>query len=345
MFMKIIAILISTLVIVSSVLSQQNVTITGKITNPTGDKVYLFKPIVVDNKYERDFIDSTKIAGDGSFELKGYVSEAGDAIFYDGNEQFNMLLSPNDNMHLTLNTLYFDETLLFSGKGSKANNALVNLYLIEEMHSNELQTLATEEELDTVAIFELQDKNNASYIELINDYKNEIPNLEERAKMLTASSERSSESLKNYLRSKIDFQKKMKPLLNKTAIDFEGIDLEGEKVSLSDFKGKVTVVDFWATWCGPCKAEFPAYKELEDKYGDDVNFVSVGVYCKEDEWKEMAKNEGFKHNIYISKEEQDQISKYEVRTIPRYLVIDENFNLIDADAPRPSSGKLESYWK
>ncbi len=53
-------------------------------------------------------------------------------------------------------------------------------------------------------------------------------------------------------------------------------DLAGKEVSLAELKGKVVVVDFWATWCGPCKVEIPGYIEMQKKYGKD-GFVIVGV--------------------------------------------------------------------
>jgi thiol-disulfide isomerase/thioredoxin len=53
-------------------------------------------------------------------------------------------------------------------------------------------------------------------------------------------------------------------------------DLDGNAVSSEQFKGKVVVVDFWATWCGPCVAEIPGYVALQKKYGKD-GLIIVGV--------------------------------------------------------------------
>ena len=62
--------------------------------------------------------------------------------------------------------------------------------------------------------------------------------------------------------------------------DFTGETVTGDKFTLSDQKGKVIMLNFWATWCGPCVGELPAFPKLIEKYGDSLSLVTVN--CGED---------------------------------------------------------------
>jgi thiol-disulfide isomerase/thioredoxin len=66
------------------------------------------------------------------------------------------------------------------------------------------------------------------------------------------------------------------PMLHKPAPEFKLVALDGKKVSLSDFKGRPLVVNFWATWCGPCKVEMPWFEEFRKKYAAD-GFEVLGL--------------------------------------------------------------------
>lgn len=60
-------------------------------------------------------------------------------------------------------------------------------------------------------------------------------------------------------------------------LDFTMKDLDGKEVSLTSFKGKVILLNFWATWCGPCKAEIPGFVELQSTYRNDLVVVGYSV--------------------------------------------------------------------
>jgi len=70
----------------------------------------------------------------------------------------------------------------------------------------------------------------------------------------------------------------------KEAPDFELKDASGKTVKLSDYKGKVVLLDFWATWCGPCGIEIPWFTEFQRKY-KDRGFEVLGVSMDDDGWK------------------------------------------------------------
>lgn len=74
----------------------------------------------------------------------------------------------------------------------------------------------------------------------------------------------------------------------KPATDFTLPALDGKKVALSSFKGKVVLLNFWATWCGPCKAEIPGFVELQQQYQKDLVVIGLSVDDPADKAKAFA---------------------------------------------------------
>ena len=120
----------------------------------------------------------------------------------------------------------------------------------------------------------------------------------------------------------------------------------GGTTSLTDLKGKYVYVDVWATWCGPCKAEIPYLKEIEKKYHKkNIAFVSVSVDKAKDhnKWKKMIVEKDLKGiQLFADKSwESDFVQGYLIKGIPRFILIDPNGNIINANAPRPSDPALK----
>jgi peroxiredoxin len=79
-------------------------------------------------------------------------------------------------------------------------------------------------------------------------------------------------------------------------------DVDGKPVSLSQFKGKVVILDFWATWCPPCRTEIPGYIALQKKYGDD-GLVVVGISVDTDGTapvKKFMKDFGMNYTVVMA---------------------------------------------
>ncbi|SMO38740.1 TlpA family protein disulfide reductase [Solitalea koreensis] len=128
------------------------------------------------------------------------------------------------------------------------------------------------------------------------------------------------------------------------AINFTCQDMEGKQVSLTDFKGKIVLVDVWATWCKPCVGEFPFLKLLEEEFhGKDVVFLSVSVDKEQDKekWENLIKTEKLGGVQLLANADRHLQKAYGISTIPRFMLFDKNGNVINEDAPRPSDPKLK----
>ncbi len=115
----------------------------------------------------------------------------------------------------------------------------------------------------------------------------------------------------------------LRELEGKPAKDFTAAEWRGESTSLADLKGKVVVLDFWATWCGPCMASIPHNVELVDKYKSE-GLAFVGIHDSKNGWDSVDKVINEKDiNYPVALDDSGKSTKaYNLRFWPTYVLID-----------------------
>lgn len=118
-------------------------------------------------------------------------------------------------------------------------------------------------------------------------------------------------------------------------------DLDGNDVSLSDFRGKVVLIDFWESWCGPCLQVFPAMQELREEYPDNfvVLAVTVGMMEGKAEAKEFVEKHDYDFQFLF--DEYELFQKIGGHSIPFKIYIDPDGQLIKKELG--SRGRFGDY--
>lgn len=142
-----------------------------------------------------------------------------------------------------------------------------------------------------------------------------------------------------YLSAMIDQKKRLS--VGAPAIDFTVNDAEGNKVKLSELKGKVVYIDFWASWCGPCIAQFKHTKKIKEHFaGKDVVFVYISIDEDNEAWlKAKEKYELSGLHTRVDGWKGKIAADYGVNGIPAYFLVDREGKFATEDTPRPSNNE------
>ena len=141
----------------------------------------------------------------------------------------------------------------------------------------------------------------------------------------------------------------------KIAPDFKYVKNTGDSVRLSSFKGKYVVMDLWATWCGPCKAEIPRYENLQEVFADDnIVFISISIDDDKQAWKNFVEERKLKGvQVWAGGKTKPPAFYYTIidgkefnlpgygSGVPVFVLIGPDGKIINKSAPRPSDGLEE----
>jgi thiol-disulfide isomerase/thioredoxin len=166
----------------------------------------------------------------------------------------------------------------------------------------------------------------------LNDYKNAFKHY-----LVTINPQMQKSISKHFSEKEVDL---IKTEVGKPAPKFMLLSNTGKRFSLDDFKGKVLYLDMWASWCGPCRAENPAFTKLYRKYKDDdrVAFISIAVHDGVNDWKKALAEDKPEWLQLLDKDGKVAIS-YAANAIPKFILVDKKGNIVSFDALRPSEGK------
>jgi thiol-disulfide isomerase/thioredoxin len=130
----------------------------------------------------------------------------------------------------------------------------------------------------------------------------------------------------------------------KPAPPFAGKTPEGKDIQLADYSGKLVLLNFWATWCGPCRQEMPELIELQKKY-ESQGFTIIGMANENDTEKvrEFVAANGLNYPQVMATNEM--MNQYGARALPTSILIGKDGTILEYTQGVPSDGSIGEFWE
>jgi len=268
--------------------------------------------------------DSAQIARSGIHKIY---------LFTQGSQQElgELLISPGSKIGLRLDEESPFKTLNYTGSHAFSNNHLAFSKGLQEHLSNRVKSGISQKDLEAAI------SSNRQQIE--------DQGLEQKVQ----------DSMRDYTLAQFDkfsevlMAKNLKYLYKASLIDrlgntFTFQNSQKETVSLQQFKGRYVYIDVWATWCKPCKVEYPYLKQLEEYFAeqDKLEIVSISTDKDFENWLKYLTSKSMEGTQWYSGDQSEFVSFYDIGALPRFILLDPQGKVIDPDAIRPSNPETQS---
>jgi peroxiredoxin len=333
--------------------------VSGIVQNAPGKKLLLIE--VPFTSQQAVVLDSTELKDKGTFTLRGRANEEGIYRLTIENGPDVILVNDNNTIHVNIDV---NDYRNYKVENSPASESLHRLF--ENYRSNDSALYSTFKQIDTLQaqpggdslVTGLKAKRDEQLASINNLIKNFVSQSESPAASFYALGLGSRTMKQEELKALADASAKKFPehsglakiksmlavkspaateannsyaLLNKPAPDLTMADVNGKPLSISNFKGKYLLVDFWASWCGPCRNENPnvvaAYNRFKDK-----NFTILGVSLDQDKaaWQQAIAKDGlaWNHMSDLKQWESEAVKAYGFEGIPFNVLIDPQGKII-----------------
>ncbi len=257
--------------------------------------------------------------------------------------------SPGDNLSVTIKSF---DPLDYDVKGTELMEDIMAYYAVTRPLQQEYMAMVSKSDSISAEVSkEMMDRYDNAIKKFVTDYpksqalpmvildlagddfKKAYDNLTPEAKksILMPAADAMNKEVESMIKDRAD-EKARKDEVASGKIDapnFTLPDLNGKKVSLSDFRGKWVVLDFWGSWCGWCIKGFPALKEAYEKYGDKL--VVIGIDCNESEaeWREGVKKHQIPWLNLYNGHDNDLYVDYNITGFPTKAIINPEGKLVD----------------
>ena len=326
--------------------SFNNFVVEGNIENGRGTVIFLGRM-----GQQTEIIATDTADANGDFHLEGFAREKFIAIFnFDVNKKIFLIIDTTEKIKLQIPDKNYDE---YTVSGSEESQIFRRLRDIEVRSGKALTAVREKAEdihpEDDVRLNELREEFAATNQRYVDEYSDSLKNVhsplvklyyhlvlqvpfdEEMKTTLyneAVASGLQGELVQSYIRT---YTAELATAIGQTAPEISLPDTSGKPINLSSLRGKIVLIDFWASWCGPCRQENPNVLRMYENYKDrGFEIYGVSLDGDKNKWKQGIQDDGI-HWVHVSDLQEWRSTAaraYAVTAIPSTYLIDRDGKII-----------------